>query len=92
MESSLEFQDIAKNLKTGAFPIHCNDLAQHTLFAMKQAAKMMHRALYQYNINKTMCHELEFFRDKLKPNSGIDWETPIVHLFSAYAICHDDRR
>jgi hypothetical protein len=47
---------------------------------MKRAAKMTHHALYRYNINKTMCHELEFFCDKLKPSSDIDWETPIVHL------------
>ena len=24
--------------------------------------------------------EIEFFRDNLKPNSGIKWETPIPHL------------
>ena len=24
--------------------------------------------------------EIEFFRDNLKPNSGIKWETPIAHL------------
>jgi hypothetical protein len=27
-----------------------------------------------------MRHKLEFFRDKLKPDSGISWETPIAHL------------
>jgi hypothetical protein len=27
-----------------------------------------------------MRHQLDFFRNKLKPDSGIDWETPIVHL------------
>ncbi len=40
----------------------------------------MHHALYWYNINKTMRHELEFFCDKLKPDLGINWGTPIAHL------------
>jgi hypothetical protein len=80
MESSCEFQDIIKNLRTGAFLIHCKDLARHALFAMKRAAKMMHHALYRNNINKTICHELKFFRDKLKTDLGINWETPIAHL------------
>ncbi len=33
----------------------------------------------QYNINKIMRPKLDFFCDKLKPDSGIDWETPIAH-------------
>ncbi len=41
---------------------------------------MMHHASYQYNINKTMHHEIDCFRDKLKLDLSIDWETPIVHL------------
>ncbi len=27
-----------------------------------------------------MHYKIEFFCDKLKPDSGIEWETPIVHL------------
>ncbi len=27
-----------------------------------------------------MHYEIKFFRDKLKPDSGIKWETPIAHL------------
>ncbi len=41
---------------------------------------MTHHASYEYNINTTMRAKIEFFRDKLKPDSGIDWETPIAHL------------
>ncbi len=40
----------------------------------------MHHTLYQYNINKTMCHKLKFFCNKLKLDSGIEWETLIMHL------------
>jgi hypothetical protein len=47
---------------------------------MKRAAKLTHHASYQYNINRTMRYEIKFFRDKLKPDSGIKWKTPIAHL------------
>jgi hypothetical protein len=47
---------------------------------MKRVAKLTHHAPYQYNINKTMHSEIKLFCDKLKPDSGIKWETPIAHL------------
>ncbi len=56
------------------------DLARHTSFAMTRAAKLTHHASYQYNINRTMHYEIKFFRNKLKPDSSIEWETPIAHL------------
>jgi hypothetical protein len=47
---------------------------------MKHAEKLTHHASYQYNINRTMRYEIEFFCNKLKLNSGIEWEMPIAHL------------
>jgi hypothetical protein len=47
---------------------------------MKRAAQLVHHAKFQYNINKTMRQEIEFFREKLLPESGIAWETPIAHI------------
>ncbi len=47
---------------------------------MKREAKLTHHASYQYNINKTMRYEIEFFCSKLKPYSGIEWESLIAHL------------
>jgi hypothetical protein len=47
---------------------------------MKRVAKLTHHASYQYNINRTMRYDVEFFCNKLKPDSGIKWETPIAHL------------
>ncbi len=79
-ESSAEFQDIVLAIQTNAFVTLCKDLAQHTSFAMKHVAKLTHHAYYQYNINKTMRCKIDFFRNKLKPDSGIEWETPIAHL------------
>jgi hypothetical protein len=47
---------------------------------MKRAAKLMHHESYQYNINKIVQSKIEFFCEKLKPDSGIEWEIPIAHL------------
>ncbi len=80
MESSQEFRNIILLIQTGAFFTSCKDLARHTSFAMKRVARLTHHSSYQYNINKTMGAEIEFFRDNLKPGSGIEWETPIAHL------------
>jgi hypothetical protein len=80
MESSKEFQNIILSIQTGAFFTSCKDLARHTSFAMKRAARLTHHLSYQYNINRTMHAEIESFRDNLTPDSGIKWETPIAHL------------
>jgi hypothetical protein len=83
MESLQEFRDIVILIQTGAFFTSCKDLARHMSFAMKQAARLAHdHTSYQYNINRTMRAEIEFFCDKLKPDSGIKWETPIANLIS----------
>ncbi len=79
-ESSKEFRNIVLAICTGAFVTPCKDLIWHTSFAVKRAAKLTHHASYQYNINKTMRSETKFFQDKLKPDSGIEWEMPIAHL------------
>jgi hypothetical protein len=81
-ESSAGFRDIFLAIQTNAFITPCKDLARHTSFAMKHAAKLPHHASYQYNINKTMRYNIEIFCDKIKPDSGIEWETPIAHLIS----------
>ncbi len=81
-ESSAEFHNIIRAIRTGAFVTPCKDLARHTSFAMKRSAKLTHHTSYQYNINKTMHYKIEFFCDKLKPDSVIKWETPIAHLIA----------
>ncbi len=79
-KSSAEFQNIVLAIQTNAFVTPCKDLAWHTSFAMKSAEKLTHHASYQYNINRTMRYTIEFFCNKLKPDSGIKWEMPIAHL------------
>jgi hypothetical protein len=79
-ESSAEFRNLVLAIQTNAFVTPCKDIARPTSFAMKRAAKLTHHASYQHNINRTMRYKIEFFCDKLKPDSGIKWETPIAHL------------
>jgi hypothetical protein len=57
-ESSADFCNIVHTIQTNAFVTPCKDLAQHTSFAMKRAAKLTHHASYQYNINKTMRYKI----------------------------------
>ena len=47
---------------------------------MKTAARLVHHAKFEYNINKAMRQEIEFFCDKLLPESNIVWETTIAHI------------
>jgi hypothetical protein len=80
MESLEEFCNILLLIQTRASFTSCKDLAWHTSFAMKQAARLTHHTSYQYNINRTMRAKIKFFCDKLKPGSDIEWEMPIAHL------------
>ncbi len=80
MELLQEFRDIILLIQTGAFFTSCKDLARHSSFAMKRVARLTRHSSYHYNINRTMRAEIEFFHDNLKPESGIEWETPIAHL------------
>jgi hypothetical protein len=40
----------------------------------------VHQSRCQYNITKSMRQEIEFFCEKLLPNSKICWESPIAHI------------
>jgi hypothetical protein len=79
-DTSPEFRNICLSLKTGSFPCSVKDQVKHINFAMKRAAHLVDNAKFQYNINKTMRQEIEFFREKLLPESNIAWETPIAHI------------
>jgi hypothetical protein len=79
-ESSRKFQDIAESLRTGSFSCSAKDQARHISFALKRSAKMVHHSKQQYIISKDMRQEIEFFCEKLQPDSGIHWETPIAHI------------
>ena len=41
---------------------------------------MVHHTKYNYIISKNMIQEIEFFSEKLLPDSEIRWEMPIAHI------------
>jgi hypothetical protein len=79
-DSSPEFQTFIKSLRSGYFFCNVKDQIHHISFAIKQSAKLVHQSRCQYNITKSMRQEIEFFRKKLHPKSGIHWESPIAHI------------
>jgi hypothetical protein len=83
-DSSPEFRSICLSLRTGNFPCTAKDQVKHVNHAMKRAAKMVHHAKFEFNINKTMRKEIDFFCKKLLPDLDIKWETPIV---ISYRLC-----
>ena len=80
LELSREFREIVHSLRTGSFPCSSNDQVCHNSFALKKVAKLVHHAKFKFIINKLMQQEIKFFWDKLQPDSGILWETPIAHI------------
>ena len=75
-----EFRDIVQSLRTGSFPSLAKDQAWHISFALKCLARMVHHSKQKYIISKDMRREIKFFCEKLQPDSGICWETPIAHI------------
>jgi hypothetical protein len=89
LESLREFQNIVISLKTGTYLGANTNETKHISFAMKWAAKLVHHAKYRYNINRTMCQEIEFFCEKLQPLSDITWKTPIALGTAAWKVQED---
>ena len=79
-QSSREFQNIVRSLRTGQFPCPAAEQSKHIAFAMKQMARLPHHAKFKYIIGPDMQREIDFFREKLCPSSDIAWETPIAHM------------
>ncbi len=82
-----KFKSIIKSLLTGHFSCPVKDQVHHILFTIKQSVKLIHHARFQYNINQTMHQEIEFFCEKLCPDSGIQWESPIAHIILRMPTC-----
>ncbi len=79
-DSSLEFQTLIKSLHSGYFFCNVKDRIHRISFAIKRSTKLVHQSRCQYNITKSMRQEIEIFRKKLIPKSGICWESPIAHI------------
>ncbi len=80
VDSSTEFRSICLSLKRGDFPCLAKDQVKHINHAIKRVARQVHHTKFEFNIIKTMCQEIDFFREKLLPESNIKWETPIAHI------------
>jgi len=80
VDMSPDFRNICLSLITGTFSCSAQDQVKHINFAMKKAAHLVHHTKFRYNINKTMCQEIEFFCEKLLLESNISWETTIAHI------------
>ena len=80
LDSSHEFKNIIQSLSTGSFACSHKDQSRHISFALKRAARLVHHSKSKYFITKNMRLEIEFLRDKLLPQSDIQWETPIAHI------------
>ncbi len=85
VDSSSEFKLIIKLLQTGCFSCPMKNQVHHISFAIKP--KLIHHERLQCNINETMHQETEFFCDKLHPNSGIQWESPIANIIPRTPTC-----
>ena len=80
LESSREFRDVVQSLRTGSYLCSAKDQAKYISFALKKSAKMIHHAKFKFRITSSMRQEIEFFREQLRPESEILWETPIAHI------------
>ncbi len=79
-KSSSGFRKFIDQITTKNFSGKQLDNQQHVNFAMKKAAKMINKHGHQYLVNRMMRDELTFLSQALSPDSGIKFETPIVHL------------
>jgi hypothetical protein len=80
VDSSPKFCSICLFLKMGNFFCSAKDQVKHINHAIKRAARQVHHAKFEFNINKTMRQEIDFFCKKLRPKSNIKWESPIAHI------------
>ncbi len=55
----------------GNFTCSVKDQVKHINHAIKRAARQVHHAKFEFNINKTMRQEIDFFCKKLLPKSNI---------------------
>ena len=75
-QSSHRFQNLAHKIQMRDFK-HSDNPAKELHFALKEAARMVHKAPLRYRINKTMKDELDFIRQALAFGSDIPWRTKL---------------
>ena len=73
MTSLPGFKELSRQRATKQFKGKPSDVAKHVFFAMKKSAQMKNRAKYRYKVNQSMREELDFIREAIDPNSGIEF-------------------
>ncbi len=64
----------------GNFPCSAKDQVKHINHVIKKAARQVYHAKFEFNVNKTMRQEIDFFHEKFLHKSNIKWETAIAHI------------
>jgi hypothetical protein len=80
MESSQEFRDIILSIQTGVFFTSCKDLARHYFICHEMCGKVNTSFFLSVQYQQNYACRNQFFCDNLKPESDMEWETPIAHL------------
>ena len=80
--SSKKFRTVIAQIERKQFIIESNETAREINFALKTAARMVNLSKTLFPINESMREELDFIRQALEHNSGINFETPIAFLIS----------
>ena len=78
--SSPKFKALVNQIQKKQFNGKVSDIAKQMSFAMKTTAKMVNMNKAFYKVNETMREELDFIRQALHEDSGINFETPIAFL------------
>jgi hypothetical protein len=80
--SSKKFRTVIVQIERKQFIIESNETAREINFALKTAAQMVNLSKTLFPINESMREELDFIRQALEHDLGINFETPIAFLIS----------
>ena len=75
-EASNDFRKLVADIERHRFS-RIDNASKIVNFTLKQLAKSVHHCKKEYVINKTMRAEIDFFREALKEESGVEWDTYI---------------
>jgi hypothetical protein len=78
--SSDKFKLLILQIQSKQFSGSQTDIAKQVNYALKTAAKLINNNKHMYIINGTMQEELDFIRQALQEDSGIDFETPTAFI------------
>ena len=75
-----KFKLLVLQIQSKQFSGNQADIAKQVNYALKTAAKLVNNSKHMYIINGTMQEELNFIRQALQEDLGINFETPIAFI------------